>query len=558
MISPGLFVYYMLSDYESEPLSYGIYLDERTCGNTAISISSYERKAAFLHKYEKYRLIDQTTSSAASPIFINDEIAGYIALSVTGGLSSEHMTSLVCFASDMIGELAQHEPSRGEIIAKCQQLIDMAHHPILLIDSSGSIVAANSDSRRFIAVAKPDGSPARIADSLERLDDLTCFSPDGDTHEHRSCNIRTKYDTTFNCEIISKESLSFPGGKKLTAVSIEVSPPGRQVNAKESPAIASRPNRSENVEYVGVSMEWSKIDHVIKRIAKYPSNVLIQGESGTGKEVVARTIHNLSGRRGNFVAINCGDIPEGLLQSEFFGYEKGSFTGASREGRMGKFEYADNGTVFLDEIGDMPLSMQVSLLRFIQERTVQRIGSNRTKPVDVRIIAATNKNIEEMIKKQLFRNDLYYRLNIIGFTLPPLRDRKDDIPLLTRHFVDIISNQYGIPIPEVEPDVYSILMRHDWPGNVRELRNVVEKLLIMCENQRITANSIYAYVFDYDSFNSASGSSKSLSEKDSIIDRLRANKGNVSKTAADFGIARDTLYRKMKRYGIDSSKKNLL
>ena len=219
MISPGLFVYYMLSDYESEPLSYGIYLDERTCGNTAISISSYERKAAFLHKYEKYRLIDQTTSSAASPIFINDEIAGYIALSVTGGLSSEHMTSLVCFASDMIGELAQHEPSRGEIIAKCQQLIDMAHHPILLIDSSGSIVAANSDSRRFIAVAKPDGSPARIADSLERLDDLTCFSPDGDTHEHRSCNIRTKYDTTFNCEIISKESLSFPGGKKLTAVS---------------------------------------------------------------------------------------------------------------------------------------------------------------------------------------------------------------------------------------------------------------------------------------------------------------------------------------------------
>lgn len=268
---------------------------------------------------------------------------------------------------------------------------------------------------------------------------------------HNSCNIRTIYNTTFNCEIISKESICFPEGNKFAAITIEVSPPGRQVNAKEPAAIPSLPSRPVNVEYVGVSMEWSKIDHVISRIAKYPSNVLIQGESGTGKEVVARTIHNLSGRSGNFVAINCGDIPEGLLQSEFFGYEKGSFTGANREGRMGKFEYADHGTVFLDEIGDMPLSMQVSLLRFIQERTVQRIGSNQTKPVDVRIVAATNKNIEEMIKNQLFRNDLYYRLNIIGITLPPLRDRKDDIPVLAQYFAKSISSQYGLPVPEIDP-----------------------------------------------------------------------------------------------------------
>lgn len=557
LISPNLFVYYMLSDYESEPLSYGIFLDERTCGNTAISISSYEHKAAFLHKYEKFRLIDQTTSSAAAPILIGGELAGYIALSVTGGLSAEHMTSLVCFAADMIGRFVQLGLKRDKLIPGCQQLIDLAHRPMLLLDSSGVIVAANSDCRRFISVQKTDGSPARIADSLVRLDDLACFSTEGNSHEHQSCNIRTKYDTTFNCEIIAKESLSFPCGDKLTAVSIEVSPPGRQVNAKESLAIPSLPNRSENVEYVGVSMEWAKIDHVINRIAKFPSNVLIQGESGTGKEVVARTIHNLSGRRGNFVAINCGDIPEGLLQSEFFGYEKGSFTGASREGRMGKFEYADNGTVFLDEIGDMPLSMQVSLLRFIQERTVQRIGSNRVKPVDVRIIAATNKNIEEMIKKQLFRTDLYYRLNIIGFTLPPLRYRKDDIPVLTQYFVESISNQYGIPVPDVEPDVYNILMRHNWPGNVRELRNVVEKLLIMCDDRKITANSIYTYVFDYDSFNSAPGGKREFSEKESITERLHANKGNVSKTAAELGIARDTLYRKMKRYGIDFNKKIL-
>ena len=305
---------------------------------------------------------------------------------------------------------------------------------------------------------------------------------------------------------------------------------------------------------LGVSMEWSKIDHVISRIAKYPSNVLIQGESGTGKEVVARTIHNLSGRSGNFVAINCGDIPEGLLQSEFFGYEKGSFTGANREGRMGKFEYADHGTVFLDEIGDMPLSMQVSLLRFIQERTVQRIGSNQTKPVDVRIVAATNKNIEEMIKNQLFRNDLYYRLNIIGITLPPLRDRKDDIPVLAQYFAKSISSQYGLPVPEIDPDVYNIFNRYDWPGNVRELRNVIEKLLIMSDGQRITAHSVYAYVFDYDTFNGSRIAGGEASEKDRIATSLIANRGNVSKTAAEFGIARDTLYRKMKKYGITANR----
>ena len=279
LTSPNLFVYYMLSDYESEPLSYGIYLDERTCGNTAISISSHEHKAAFLHKYEKYRLVDQTTSSAATPVSIGGELAGFIALSVTGGLSAEHMTSLVGFASGMIAKLVEGKPRFAELISSCQQLIELAHRPILLIDSGGSIVAANSDCRRFIAVKKPDGSPARIADSLVKLDDLACFSDDANSREHQSCNIKTKYNTTFNCEIITKESISF----KLTAVSIEVSPPGRQVNASEGLVLPSRPSRTENVEYVGVSMEWSKIDHVIKRIAKFPSNVLIQGESGTGK-----------------------------------------------------------------------------------------------------------------------------------------------------------------------------------------------------------------------------------------------------------------------------------
>ena len=194
-------------------------------------------------------------------------------------------------------------------------------------------------------------------------------------------------------------------------------------------------------------------------------------------------------------------------------------------------------------------------LRFIQERTVQRIGSNKQKSVDVRIIAATNKNIEQMVKDQQFRSDLYYRLNIIGMTLPPLRERKEDIMPLAQHFIKTISSQYHITAPSVDADVYDVLARYDWPGNVRELRNVVEKLLIMSDGHKITVDSLYTYIFDYDTFNSTKSADNSVfSEKDEISQALSQCRGNVTKAAAMLGITRDTLYRKMKKYDITNRK----
>lgn len=554
LTSPELFTYYMISEYESDPLSYGVFLDEATCGNTAVSIAAHEHATAFLHKYEKYRLVDQSSSSAATPILLRGEPLAYLAINSTSGLSEELMISLVERTAACIAQLLDRNPTPAEARALIREMIALAHRPIFLMDSQGRILEANRDCARFIRVQEADGSPAALSDSLVDRGDLMCFLPGEEYGDQKSCNIRTIYNNTFNCEIVFKSILRFPGLEDLTVISLAVSLPGQQVRARSGSALLSLPARIDNADYVGESIAWSKIDGIVKKVAQFPSNVLLQGESGTGKEVVARAIHRLSGRSGKFVAINCGDIPEGLLQSELFGYEKGAFTGANREGSMGKFEYADHGTVFLDEIGDMPLPMQVSLLRFLQERTVQRIGSNKQKLVDVRIIAATNKNIEQMVREKQFRSDLYYRLNIIGITLPLLRERKEDIPLLMQHFLRTISAQYGLPVPTVDQDVYPVLMRYDWPGNVRELRNVAEKLLIMSEQQHISVRTLYTYIFDYDRFNSALSGETRLSEEAMLRRTLSDNHGNISKTAAELGIARDTLYRKMRKYGIPTKR----
>lgn len=548
--SPDCFSYYLLSDSESDPMSYGVYMREETCGNTAVSVASYEKTTVCLHKYEKYRLVDQDGSGVATPIYDKREIVGYLSINSTGGLAIPFMAALAEQSSAMISALAAGA-DREKTVALISDLIALGHRAILVIDQTGSIIAANNDCRRFIKTRHADGSPAKIGESLLNKGDIACFLLDPEGSEKTTCSLKTIYSSVFNCQIISKDRITFPDKSSYIVVTLGISPPGIQAKSGVQSLLPSLPTRSENVEYVGESMAWSKIDRIVNKIARFPSNVLLQGESGTGKEVVARTIHNLSGRTGNFVAINCGDIPEGLLQSELYGYEKGSFTGANREGSIGKFEYADHGTVFLDEIGDMPIQMQVSLLRFIQERAVQRIGSNKLKIVDVRLIAATNKDIEQMVKDQLFRNDLYYRLNIIGLTLPPLRERKEDIPLLAQHFFKTISRQYGLPMPEVDEDIYRVLMRHNWPGNVRELRNVCEKLLIMSDRNRITVKTVYTYVLDYDSFNSASDVSLfPESEKEQTSAALLANNWNITKTAASLGITRDTLYRRIKKYGI--------
>jgi two-component system, NtrC family, response regulator PilR len=244
---------------------------------------------------------------------------------------------------------------------------------------------------------------------------------------------------------------------------------------------------------LGKSAKMQEIFSIVQRIAKTMSTVLISGESGTGKELIARAIHYNSDRRGKFVSINCGALPETLLESELFGHERGAFTGAVRDKR-GLFHEADRGTIFLDEIGETSTAMQIKLLRVLQDRIVRKVGSNVESPVDVRVIAATNRDLSESIREGTFREDLFYRINVIPITLPPLRQRREDIPLLVEHFIEKFCTRMGVPRKRISSDAVRAIEKYHWPGNVRELENVVERMIALEASDILTTKSLPEHV----------------------------------------------------------------
>jgi two-component system nitrogen regulation response regulator NtrX len=312
---------------------------------------------------------------------------------------------------------------------------------------------------------------------------------------------------------------------------------------------------------VGRSSSLEKAWDAIRRAAPTNAIVLITGESGVGKELVARAIHRNSNRRDEeFVQVNCAAIPEDLIESELFGHEKGSFTGAT-EKQIGKFELAHKGTIFLDEVGDMSLRTQAKVLRVLQEGEVERIGSQRTIQVDVRVIAATNKHLEEAIEKGLFREDLYFRLSVVPIRVPPLRERPEDVPVLVEHFVKQFCADNNFRPKRFAPAVMETFRRHPWRGNVRELKNTVERLLIMVEDDEIGPDDV-AEVLRQPKEGSgavpATGDSlknfKESAERAFLVQKLRECKWNISATAAAIGTPRSNLYKKLEQYGITQEK----
>ncbi len=309
---------------------------------------------------------------------------------------------------------------------------------------------------------------------------------------------------------------------------------------------------------IGKSQAMQSIYRMIERVAKTDSTVLITGESGTGKELIASAIHYNSSRKDKpFVPINCGAIPEELLESELFGHEKGSFTGAYRE-RIGRFEMAHQGTIFLDEIGEMSAKLQVKLLRFLQERKFERVGGSRTIQVDARILAATNRDLEAMVAQGGFREDLYYRLNVIPIRVPPLRERKDDIVLLTQHFLQLHSQKKGIPLKRISSAAMDAMQRHNWPGNVRELENVIERVIILTEGDEIQLEdlpqrmqvqplrqSFPSIGLDDDGID-LKGMLDEL-ENSLILEALKKSGGVKNQAAKLLGLNRTTLIEKMKK-----------
>jgi two-component system, NtrC family, nitrogen regulation response regulator NtrX len=289
------------------------------------------------------------------------------------------------------------------------------------------------------------------------------------------------------------------------------------------------------------------------------------GESGTGKELVAREVHQASRvARGPFIQVNCAAIPDDLIESELFGHEKGSFTGAT-EKQIGKFEQADRGTIFLDEIGDMSLKTQAKVLRVLQEGEVERLGSAKTIKVDVRVIAATNKALEEEIEQGHFREDLYFRLAVIPISVPPLRERAEDIPALVKHFADVFSREHNVRTKRVSPAALDLLRRHRWKGNIRELRNTLERLVIMTAGDEIGVADVpeslrvdrpVATADNSRSTDASAGAGgtlrefKEVAERKFLVDKLRENGWNISKTAEVIGTPRSNLYKKLEQYKI--------
>ncbi|MBF0343499.1 MAG: sigma-54-dependent Fis family transcriptional regulator [Nitrospirae bacterium] len=303
---------------------------------------------------------------------------------------------------------------------------------------------------------------------------------------------------------------------------------------------------------IGESEGMAELINQVEIAGKSNARVLIMGESGSGKELVARNLHLQSDRANKpFVEVNCVAIPTELIESELFGHEKGSFTGAF-EKKKGKFELSHEGTLFLDEIGDMSLTTQAKVLRVIETQEFQRVGGSKNIKVDVRIIAATNKDLPKEVKEGKFREDLFFRLNVIPIIVPPLRERKEDLPILIDYFMNLFATEYGKPVKTIDKDAQKILNNYDWPGNVRELKNTLERLFIMVQAKVITSSEVSIYKntsVDYFAFETLREARDSF-EKDYIIKQLIKHKWNVSKTAEALQIERSNLHRKIKSYGI--------
>ncbi|MHB8073012.1 sigma 54-interacting transcriptional regulator [Desulfosporosinus fructosivorans] len=306
-------------------------------------------------------------------------------------------------------------------------------------------------------------------------------------------------------------------------------------------------------DIIGESEGMKKAFKLISVAANSRSNVLLTGESGTGKELFAQAIHNHSGRsEGPFVAVNCAALPRELIQSELFGYNEGAFTGAKRGGNPGKFELANEGTIFLDEIGDMPMELQVNLLRVLQERKVTRVGGEKVIPVNVRIIAATNKDLMRAVEEGRFREDLYYRLNVLNIHIPPLRERGKDIDLLTIHLINIFSENLGKEIDGAELEFFEAIRDYSWPGNVRELQNAVEYAMNVAEVEYLSVTDLPRSIHREPNFLQEVGTVISLTEIERITVESTLNRfnGNITKTAKALGIGRNTLYDKLKKLGV--------
>jgi len=464
----------------------------------------------------------------------------------------------------------KHLQENSYAVETLDAVLESAYEGIVIVDTNGIIKEFNAAYCRFLGKKREEAIGKHVTEIIENTR-VHIVSETGTDERGYVQRIQGQDMIVHRIPIRKEEKivgaigmLIFEGVSELYNILGRMQELSRKVTESHLPNPEQIENNNHFDQIIGESPAIQTVKEIARKAAKTPSTVLITGESGTGKELFAKAIHYSSPfSEGPFVSINCAAIPEQLLEAELFGYEEGAFTGARKGGKPGKFEQAHKGTLFLDEIGDMPLLMQAKILRVLQDREVERVGGMKSQHVDVRIIAATNKRLEELVKKGEFREDLYYRLNIIRLSIPPLIERKEDIQILLIHHLKNFCEKFGIIKKSFSFEAMRYLQEYQWPGNIRELVNTVEMLVSLVENQEITEEDLPAHFRkkDTSSFITEKNSDTNRllkkvredilsSEKDTILRTLADVNGNKAAAARILGIQRSTLYIKLKKYGL--------
>jgi len=478
----------------------------------------------------------------------NDDIVGYIGIGNFDGIISDEMKVIGYLATSL---LEMKYNNYLQIKEYSKSILDVYPMYALLLDQNSRIMNANDQFLQLIGLQSKDSTPAL---SIHKFlnDSSSVLSKRGElpllSEELAFIN---PHNEVITCKVLNQHEVQFPGNLSQLLVLFKKDDTSYYLNntLNETPL-----SKQGFQRLLGETFAMKSIKHIGKRVAKTKVNVLIEGPTGTGKELLAEAIHIESGRSGPFIPINCGAIPRELIMSELFGYEAGAFTGAKTSGNIGAFEMANNGTIFLDEIGEMPLDMQVSLLRCLENKTITRLGGHKAIELDVRIIAATNRDLREEVASNKFREDLYYRLNVFNIKIPPLKERRDDIPCIVKYLLEELCLEMEIKMPNINESFIKSLMDYDWPGNVRELRNIIEYAVISCQDSELTSTCLPSYV--YQNINHAqtincTKESIEIYEKNLIMQVMEQFGGDITKSAKELGMSRPTLYRKLEKMGID-------
>ncbi|GAB7025477.1 sigma-54-dependent Fis family transcriptional regulator [Geotalea toluenoxydans] len=523
-------------------------------GTNAIGTAIVEKKPVQIYAWEHYCKSNHFLTCSAAPIFNPEgEAIGILDISGDYRVANAHTLGMVVAAVNAIENQLRLQKATDKLYTAYRYsntLLENMSDGLISINNNGIITEMNAKAGEILGCNPALAKGRHVEKIYNARNTLLQVLSEGTEYEDREIIIEKLGRKIYSSATLLRDD----AGGAIGAVAVF-----REMNNRQP---VRRPTILQSHSYtfdniIGASPAITAVKEWAKLAAASPSTVLVMGESGTGKELFAQAIHNASPRGDRqFIALNCAALPESLIESELFGYEEGTFTGARKGGQAGKFEIADGGTLFLDEIGDMSANVQAKLLRVIQEKKVSRIGSANERPVDIRIIAATHKDLAEEVHGGRFRQDLYYRLNVLEINIPPLRERREDLPVITAHLIEKMAAKLGRDVPAVGNGFMEKVVAYGWPGNIRELENAIERaviragigglltaeLLEMQSAQAVKPEMPAPVVKEIRALREV--------ECDMIVDALAFYQGNIQKAAAKLGIGRNTLYRKMKEFGI--------